>query len=97
MFLTGFMISPTLIAMVNLIEQHAPPSRLTESLVWMTTGAAVGVAPGVRDRRLGRRSSRRLDRLSGPADLGSCRRGRRVEHPHTVAGRGGVNIGPMWH
>jgi len=46
MFLTGFMISPTLIAMVNLIEQHAPPSRLTESLVWMTTGAAVGVAPG---------------------------------------------------
>ena len=46
MFLTGFMISPTLIAMVNLIEQHAPPSRLTESLVWMMTGAAVGVAPG---------------------------------------------------
>jgi MFS family permease len=46
MFLTGFMISPTLIAMVNLIERHSPPSRLTEALVWMTTGAAVGVAPG---------------------------------------------------
>jgi predicted MFS family arabinose efflux permease len=46
MFLTGFMISPTLIALVNLIERNVPPSRLTEALIWMTTGAAVGVAPG---------------------------------------------------
>ena len=46
MFLTGFMISPTLIAVVNLIESNVPSSRLTEALTWMTTGAAVGVAPG---------------------------------------------------
>ena len=46
MFLTGFMISPTLIAVVNLIEGNVPSSRLTEALTWMTTGAAVGVAPG---------------------------------------------------
>ncbi len=46
MFLAGFMISPTLIAVVNLIEANVPSSRLTEALTWMTTGAAVGVAPG---------------------------------------------------
>ena len=46
MFFGGFMISPTLIAMVNLVEQVVPPSRLTEALTWTTTGMAVGVAPG---------------------------------------------------
>ncbi|KQV76342.1 hypothetical protein ASC61_15780 [Aeromicrobium sp. Root344] len=46
MFLTGFMISPTLIATVNLIERSVPSSRLTEALTWTTTGLAVGVAPG---------------------------------------------------
>jgi MFS family permease len=46
MFLTGFMISPTLIASVNLIEGHVPSSRLTEALTWTTMGLAVGVAPG---------------------------------------------------
>nr|MCW2727392.1 transporter [Aeromicrobium sp.] len=46
MFLGGFMISPTLIAMVNLVEREVPPSRLTEALTWTTTGMSVGVAPG---------------------------------------------------
>lgn len=46
MFLGGFMISPTLIAAVNLIERQVPPSRLTEALTWTTTGMSVGVAPG---------------------------------------------------
>lgn len=46
MFLAGFMISPTLIAMVNLIEHQVPPERLTEALTWTTTGLSVGVAPG---------------------------------------------------
>lgn len=46
MFLTGFMISPTLIATVSLIERNVPSSRLTEALTWTTTGLAVGVAPG---------------------------------------------------
>lgn len=45
-FLGGFMISPALIAMVNLIEREVPPTRLTEALTWSTTGMAVGVAPG---------------------------------------------------
>lgn len=46
MFVGGFMISPTLIAMVQLVERVVPPSRLTEALTWTTTGMSVGVAPG---------------------------------------------------
>lgn len=46
MFLTGFMISPTMIAAMTLIELHVSPSRLTEGIAWTTTGLAVGVAPG---------------------------------------------------
>jgi len=46
MFLTGFMISPALIAAMTLIEIHVPPARLTEGMAWTTTGLAVGVAPG---------------------------------------------------
>lgn len=46
MFLAGMMISPTLIAAVNLIERDVPSTRLTEALTWTTTGMAVGVAPG---------------------------------------------------
>lgn len=46
MFLTGFMISPTLIAAMTLIELHVPPARLTEGIAWTTTGMAIGVAPG---------------------------------------------------
>jgi MFS family permease len=46
MFLGGFMISPTLIAMVNLVELSVPSSRLTEALTWTTTGMSVGIAPG---------------------------------------------------
>jgi MFS family permease len=46
MFLGGFMISPTLITMVHLVERDVPPTRLTEALTWTTTGMAVGVAPG---------------------------------------------------
>lgn len=46
MFFGGFMISPTLIAMVNLVERDVPASRLTEALSWTTTGLSVGIAPG---------------------------------------------------
>lgn len=46
MFVGGFMISPTLIALVQVVEQEVPPSRLTEALTWTTTGMAVGIAPG---------------------------------------------------
>lgn len=46
MFLAGVMISPTLIAMVNITELGVPSSRLTEALTWTGTGMAVGVAPG---------------------------------------------------
>ncbi|MDR7087057.1 MFS family permease [Aeromicrobium panaciterrae] len=46
MFLTGFMISPTLIASASLVELYVAPSRLTEALTWGTTGLMVGVAPG---------------------------------------------------
>ncbi len=46
MFLTGFMISPTLIAAMTLVEIHVPAARLTEGIAWTTTGMAIGVAPG---------------------------------------------------
>jgi predicted MFS family arabinose efflux permease len=46
MFLGGFMISPTLIAMVSLVELAVPATRLTEALTWTTTGMSVGIAPG---------------------------------------------------
>ena len=46
MFLAGFMISPTLIAAMTLIQVHVPASRLTEGIAWTTTGMAIGVAPG---------------------------------------------------
>lgn len=46
MFLAGFMISPTAIAAMTLIQIHVPPARLTEGIAWTTTGLAVGVAPG---------------------------------------------------
>jgi len=46
MFFGGFMISPTLIAMMHLVEREVPPSRLTEALAWTTTGMSVGIAPG---------------------------------------------------
>ncbi|MEH3033158.1 MAG: MFS transporter [Aeromicrobium erythreum] len=45
-FVTGFMVAPTLIAATALVEACVAPSRLTEALTWTTTGLAVGVAPG---------------------------------------------------
>lgn len=46
MFVTGFMISPTMIAATSVVEEYVPPSRLTEALTWTSTGLAIGVAPG---------------------------------------------------
>lgn len=46
MFFGGFMISPSLISMVQLVERQVPSSRLTEGLTWSMTGMSVGIAPG---------------------------------------------------
>ncbi len=46
LFLSGFAISPTLIASVAWIEEVVPEDRLTEALTVFTTGLAAGVAPG---------------------------------------------------
>lgn len=46
MFFGGFMISPSLISIVHLIEQVVPPGRLTEALTWSSTGMSAGIAPG---------------------------------------------------
>lgn len=46
LFCSGFAISPTMIASVALVEQTVPSTRLTEGMTWMTTGLAVGIAPG---------------------------------------------------
>ncbi len=42
--LCGLAISPTLIVGFALVEELAPTDRLTESLSWLTTGIALGVA-----------------------------------------------------
>jgi MFS family permease len=46
LFVGGFAISPTLVATVSLIETEVPPPRLTEGMTWLSTGIAVGLAPG---------------------------------------------------
>jgi hypothetical protein len=46
MFLAGFAIAPTLIAVLSLVEQVSPRGRLTEAMAWVSTGLAGGIAPG---------------------------------------------------
>lgn len=46
LFVAGFGVSPTLIAVVAWIEETVPPRRLTEGISIVTTGMYVGVAPG---------------------------------------------------
>jgi predicted MFS family arabinose efflux permease len=46
LFVAGFAIAPTLIALFSAIEQGVPPSRLTEGIAISHTGLAAGLAPG---------------------------------------------------
>jgi predicted MFS family arabinose efflux permease len=46
LFLSGFAISPTLIASLAWIEETVPAGRLTEGITVFTTGLAAGLAPG---------------------------------------------------
>jgi predicted MFS family arabinose efflux permease len=46
LFLSGFSISPTLIASLAWIEESVPASRLTEGITLFTTGLGAGLAPG---------------------------------------------------
>ena len=46
LFLSGFAISPTLIASFAWIEESVPSGRLTEGITLFTTGLAAGLAPG---------------------------------------------------
>ncbi|MBC7291749.1 MAG: MFS transporter [Actinotalea sp.] len=46
MFVTGFAIAPSLITGNGLVQQLAPPGRLTEGLTWVSTALGVGVAIG---------------------------------------------------
>lgn len=46
LFLGGFSISPTLVATMSLVESGVPPARLTEGMTWISTGIALGIAPG---------------------------------------------------
>lgn len=46
LFVAGFAISPTLIALISLVEQCVPPARLTEGITWVTAGLATGIGPG---------------------------------------------------
>jgi MFS family permease len=46
LFVAGFAISPTLIAMTAWIEEVVPSSRLTEGMAVISTGITAGVAPG---------------------------------------------------
>ena len=46
LFLSGFAISPTLIASFAWIEEIVPSSRITEGITLFTTGLGAGLAPG---------------------------------------------------
>jgi predicted MFS family arabinose efflux permease len=46
LFLSGFAVSPTLIASFAWIEESVPAGRLTEGITLFTTGLAAGLAPG---------------------------------------------------
>jgi predicted MFS family arabinose efflux permease len=46
LFVAGFAISPTLIAMAAWVEEVVPAARLTESMAVISTGITAGVAPG---------------------------------------------------
>jgi predicted MFS family arabinose efflux permease len=46
LFVAGFAIAPTLIAIVAWVQESVPAQRLTEGISIVTTGMAVGVAPG---------------------------------------------------
>jgi len=46
LFVSGFAIAPTLIAIVAWIEETVPARRLTEGISIVTTGIGVGLAPG---------------------------------------------------
>jgi len=46
LFLSGFAISPTLIAAFAWIEETVPPGRITEGISVFTTGLGAGLAPG---------------------------------------------------
>jgi MFS family permease len=46
LFVAGFAISPTLIAIVAWVQETVPARRLTEGISIVTTGMAVGLAPG---------------------------------------------------
>ena len=46
LFVAGFAISPTIIALFSAIEEIAPRSRLSEALGLLQTGLAAGIAPG---------------------------------------------------
>ena len=69
MFLAGFAISPTLVAMMAVVERVVPASRLTEGMAWTFTGIAAGVAGGAalagHGHRRGGRTSRVLRHAGG--------------------------------
>ncbi|HEX3930547.1 MAG TPA: MFS transporter [Nocardioides sp.] len=46
LFVAGFAIAPTLIAIFSAIEQGVPAARLTEGIALSHTGLAAGLAPG---------------------------------------------------
>jgi MFS family permease len=46
LFIAGFAVSPTFVAVFSLIESTVPATRLTEGITWLSTGIALGVAPG---------------------------------------------------
>jgi predicted MFS family arabinose efflux permease len=46
LFVAGFGVAPTLIAVMSAVEQGVPAGRLTEGIAITHTGLAAGLAPG---------------------------------------------------
>ena len=84
LFLSGFAISPTLIAAFAWIEETVPAGRLTEGITLFTTGLAAGLAPGAALVGLV------VDALRGVRELLGDRGGRPARAP--ACGRGHARL-----
>lgn len=46
LFVAGFAIAPTIVAVISIVEQAVPRSRLTEGMAIIETALVIGLAPG---------------------------------------------------
>ena len=87
LFLSGFAISPTLIASFAWIEEPSRPGRLTEGITLFTTGLGRRARTRRGAGRAGRRRVRGVRELLGDGGRGPARRGAGVRAPRLPRAR----------